>query len=94
MADVVSIFGVIAAIVFLGFISDLIFRKTNIPDVIFLIFTGIMIATVLKWVSPATFGSGSRLFTTFALVFILFQGALSMNFKTLLKSLSNTFNLP
>ena len=93
MADVVSIFGVIAAIVFLGFISDLIFRKTNIPDVIFLIFTGIMIATVLKWVSPATFGSGSRLFTTFALVFILFQGALSMNFKTLLKSLSNTFNL-
>jgi potassium/hydrogen antiporter len=93
MADVVSIFGVIAAIVFLGFLSELIFRKTNIPDVIFLIFTGIMIATVLKWVSPATFGSGSRIFTTFALVFILFQGALSMNFKTLLKSLSNTFNL-
>lgn len=91
--DVISVFGVISAIVVLGFFSELIFRKTKIPDVIILIGVGILIGTILKWVHADAFGEGSKLFTTFALVFILFQGALNIDFKTLFRSLSDTLKL-
>lgn len=91
--DILSVFGVIAGIVFLGFLSELIFKKTNIPDVLFLIIVGIVIGTVLNWASVDTFGYGAKLFTTFALVFILFQGGLNIEFKTLFKSLPKTMML-
>lgn len=70
--DVISIFGAISAIMFLGFIAEIIFKKLNIPDVILLIGTGIIIGSVLKVVSITTLGPGVDLFTTFALIFILF----------------------
>ncbi len=91
--DILSVFGVIAGIVFLGFLSELIFKKTNIPDVLFLIIVGIVIGSVLNWVSVDNFGYGAKLFTTFALVFILFQGGLNIEFKTLFKSLPKTMML-
>lgn len=90
--DIVSIFGVISAIIIIGFLSEIIFKKTNIPDILILIGVGIFLGTYLKWVSVENL-AGTEIFTTFALVFILFQGALNVNFKTLVQSLSNTFKL-
>jgi len=58
-----------------------------------LILIGIIIGNFFRWVDPQSFGDGAKLFSTFALIFILFQGALSIEFKSLIKSLSNTLNL-
>ncbi|MCA9460068.1 MAG: cation:proton antiporter, partial [Nanoarchaeota archaeon] len=91
--DVLAVFGVITGIIFLGFLAEIIFKKFNIPDVLLLIGIGIGIGSVLDWANASTFGSGATLFSTFALVFILFQGALSIEFKTLIRSLNNTFSL-
>ena len=91
--DIIATFGVIAGIVFLGYFAELIFKRANIPDVIFLIGAGILMGTVFNIASPADFGEGAKLFTTFALIFILFQGALNMDFKTLFKSLPKTMAL-
>ncbi len=91
--DIISTFAVIAGIIFIGFLSELIFKHTNIPDVLILIIVGITIGNYLKWATPETFGQGASLFATFALIFILFQGALNIEFKTLLKSLSSAFTL-
>ncbi len=91
--DVISIFGVIAGIIFLGFIAELIFKKFNIPDVLLLIGVGILIGTYMQWASAETFGEGAKLFTSFALVFILFQGALSIDIKTLIQSLNSSLKL-
>ncbi|MFH1802033.1 MAG: cation:proton antiporter [archaeon] len=88
MAEVITVFAVIAGLVFLGFISELIFRKTRIPDVLLLIGAGILINHVFGWVNAEDLGFGARLFTTFALVFILFQGSLNIQFKKLFESLS------
>lgn len=91
--DAIAVFAVIAGIVILGYVAEFIFRSTNIPDVLLLIGIGILIGSVLNWADPRSFGFGSELFTTFALVFILFQGALSLDIKALIRSLSDTFAL-
>ncbi|MFP4402501.1 MAG: cation:proton antiporter [Candidatus Nanoarchaeia archaeon] len=90
MVDVISVFAVITGIIFLGFFAELVFKKTNIPDVLILIFIGIILGSFLNWVSVESFGDATALFTTFALVFILFQGALTINIKTLIKTLGPT----
>lgn len=93
MVDVLSVFAVITGIIFLGFFAELIFKKTNIPDVLILITVGIILGTFLEWVSVESFGEATSLFTTFALVFILFQGALAINIKSLIKTLGPTVSL-
>jgi potassium/hydrogen antiporter len=91
--NIPAVFAVTASLIFLGFLAELIFKKTNIPDVIFLIATGIIIGTVFQWVTPDSLGNAATLFTTFALIFLLFQGALNINFKTLLRSLPSTVRI-
>lgn len=93
MVDVISTFAVISGIVFLGFLAEIIFKKTNIPDVLILICVGIFIGTFLEWTDAQSLGESVALFTSFALVFILFQGALSIDFKSLMKSLGPALSL-
>ncbi|MCH8519797.1 MAG: cation:proton antiporter [Nanoarchaeota archaeon] len=93
MVDVIPIFGVITGIIFLGFFAELLFKKTNIPDVLLLIFIGILLGTFLQWVDVTSFGDATAIFTTFALVFILFQGALNINIKSLISALGSTVAL-
>lgn len=90
--DVVIVFGLICAIIFIGFFSEIIFRKTNIPDVLILICLGILLGPILGYVNPQSI-SGAEIFTTFALAFILFQGAINIDFRTLIKSLPSTLKL-
>jgi cell volume regulation protein A len=87
------IFAIIAFIIFLGYLSEYIFKRTNVPDVLFLIIAGIVIRTVFEWTTPESLGFGSELFTTFALIFLLFQGALNIKFGDLFASLSNVLKL-
>jgi cell volume regulation protein A len=91
--EIIATLAVIAAIIILGFIAELIFRRYDIPDVLFLIGIGILISSYFGWADGEDLGSGIHLFTTFALIFILFQGALSINFKTLIRSLSQTLKV-
>ncbi len=93
MAEVISVFAIIAALVILGFLAEILFRKTRIPDVLLLIGAGILIATGFGWASIESFGFGAQLFTTFALVFILFQGALNIDFRALFHSFGGTVKL-
>ncbi len=91
--DLVSTFAIIATIILLGFLSEQFFRKTNVPDVLILILVGVLLRWGFGWVTPETFGDGAALFTAFALVFILFQGALNVEFHELIATLSRTTGL-
>lgn len=91
--EIISVLAIISGIIILGFISEFIFKKTNIPDVLILILIGIVIGSVLKWIKTEEFGFGAELFTTFALIFILFQGAINLDFRTILKNLPKTLKL-
>ena len=81
-----TVFLTLAAILFIGFLGERIFERTKIPDVIWLILMGIILGSVFKWVSPSDFESFAPIFTTFALVFLLFESGINTDLKKFLKS--------
>ncbi len=80
-------FAAIGVIIILGFLSDLIFSRTNIPDVFWLILIGMLIGPVMGIVKPDSFGNAATIFTSFALLFILFEGGLHIRIKDLMRSM-------
>ncbi len=84
--SVESIFLGVAIILFIGFFGEVIFKKTKIPDVIWLIIIGIILSSVFKWVDPTAFEGAAPLFTTFALVYLLFEAGLNIDIKKFIKS--------
>ncbi len=90
--EIYTIFGIIVGIIFIGFFSEIIFKKFNIPDVLILILVGIGIGKFFS-LNALSFGPSAKLFTTFALVFILFQGAINIDIRMLVRSLSKTSTL-
>lgn len=84
--DVLLIFIIVALIIVLGFLGEIIFEKTKIPDVIFLIIIGMVLGVTMD-LGPQDFAPWASIFATFTLVFLLFQGALNISFAKLFKSL-------
>jgi len=85
MVDVAVSLFTIAFIIALGFFADIFFNKTRIPDVIWLLFFGIFIGSVLKIVNQESLFSIAPLFTAVAIAIILFESGRKMKFKELLK---------
>ncbi len=92
--DISTVFGIAGLIIFIGFVGELIFRRTNIPDVIWLMIVGIMLKIFIEeLVGNIAFGSIAPFFTTFALIFILFEGAINININQFIKGLLPGVNL-
>ncbi len=84
----------ISLILFFGFFSEFTFRKIGIPDVLFLIILGFVMGPhVLDFVTPASLASIAPIFTTFTLLFLLFDGAFNINLTSLIKEFSSSFLL-
>ncbi|WP_428897334.1 Sodium/hydrogen exchanger family protein [Parelusimicrobium proximum] len=63
----------IAVIIILGEVLTALFNKTRLPDVLPLMLLGIVIGPVAKLVTPGSFGATAEVFTTVALIVVLFQ---------------------
>ncbi len=84
----------VSLILFFGFFAEFIFRKLNIPDVLFLIILGIAIGPHgLNYATPEKLLGIAPVFTTFALLFLLFDGAFNINLVTLIREFSQSFVL-
>ena len=84
--DIEVIFAGVGIIILIGFIADLIFSKTEIPDVIWLILIGVIIVHAFN-IEQKSFESTAKIFTSFALLFILFEGGLHIRIKDLMRSM-------
>lgn len=85
---------VIAGILFFGFFAEFIFRRLKIPDVLFLIILGFVLGPhVLNVVTPADLLIIAPIFTTFALLFLLFDGAFNISLSSLVQEFSQSFGL-
>lgn len=73
----------IGALIFLAHLFAAFFERTRIPDVVPLVLLGLAIGPLFGLVAPAAFGKIGGVFTTLALVIILFQGGLGLNFASL-----------
>ena len=87
MDVIISIFLIFAGIIFLGYFAELLFKKSRIPDVLFLILAGVLLSSVFGIVGPDDFGLEATIFVNFALLYLLFQGSLNLDFRTLFASL-------
>lgn len=89
MADpLIILFAVVGVIIFLGFLGDIVFKRTNIPDIIWLIIFGIIIGFFFEIKTVSYSGQIATIFTTFALIFVLFEGSLNIKLLDLFKSMS------
>lgn len=93
MVSVVSVLAVLSGIILIGFFAEYLFRKTRIPDVLFLIAIGIAIGFFYEGFDGSNLGIAASVFATFALLFLLFQGALNINFRDLFRSLNHVLSL-
>lgn len=87
MSEVILSIGIIF---FLAHIAVSVFERTKIPDVLSLILLGLIIGPLLGVVKISDFGKVGSVFSSIALVVILFESGTTLNLKTLSESIKST----
>ncbi|MBI5176397.1 MAG: cation:proton antiporter [Candidatus Obscuribacter sp.] len=83
----------VGSIVFLAHLFAVIFEKTRIPDVLPLVLLGLLLGPVTNFVHTESFGDVGHVFTTVALVIILFECGLDIDFQLLARSFLTSVKL-
>lgn len=91
--DVLTAFLAIGAIIAIGFTATLIFERTRVPDLLILIFLGLLLGPIaltyfgLSFVPPGVLEVATPYFTALALMMILFDGGLNLRLAQIVKHL-------
>jgi cell volume regulation protein A len=91
MIDAAFVFTVVAAIIIIGFIGELIFKKIGIPFFIFLIFIGIILGPVFNVFPREPLLPALALFAELTLLMVLFYGGLDTRFDAAVKGGGRAF---
>lgn len=86
-------FAMLGGLLVLAFIANRLVRFTGVPDVIILMFTGVLIGPVLHWVDPDIFRGATHGFGSLALMLILFEGGLDLKLREILSHFAGGFFL-
>ncbi len=76
----------VGLLVFLAHLFAALYEKTRVPDVVPLVVTGLLLGPVWKFVKVDQFGDVGGVFTTLALVIILFESGLAFRLDSLKKA--------
>ncbi|MEM3623001.1 MAG: cation:proton antiporter [Candidatus Bathyarchaeia archaeon] len=79
MIDIVSMLFIAAAIIIIGFLANLLFKKTGWPEILFLIFIGVLLGPILNLFPKNDIIPFLPLISTFTLLMVLFGGGLELN---------------
>ncbi len=83
----------LGALYFVGHLLTHVFEKVKIPDVLILILFGILIGPVLGLVHTDHIGTAGQLFTSIALIIILFEGGLDLEITHVWRSAQQAIKL-
>lgn len=83
--EVGFLFLIIASIVGIGFISNYVFRKTKIPDILFLLLLGVLLGPVLGIFERKMFLEATPFVSALALLMILFDGGINLKLEKVVK---------
>ena len=82
MFDSVSIALIISSLIILiGFLANYLFNKTGLPDMLILIFLGILFGPILGVFNPTAVKSFAPYIAALALAYILFDGGIGLNIR-------------
>jgi len=91
--DLALTIAVIGLLVFLAHILTILFGRTKIPDVLFLIAIGVCLGPIFGIVTPSEFGVIGPVFTAITLIIILFEAGITIHLTVLRKTLIRTLIL-
>lgn len=80
-------------LVFAGHLLEVLFRRTQIPDVLWLVLIGLFIGPTLGLLHPSDLGKVGFFLAKLALIVILFEGGADMHIEFLRGSLRSAFML-
>jgi len=83
----------VGLLVFAAHLFAVIFQRFRLPDTVWLITIGILLGPVFHVLKPEDFGVVGGIFTTIALVVILFEAGLDLSFNDLRKSFASTMRI-
>ncbi len=81
-----QVFIVLGVLFFTGHFLKWFFNQTKIPDLLILVIIGQILGPLTGWVKPEQVGLAGRLLSEMALVVILFEGGLGLEFEILKRS--------
>lgn len=87
MLNATNIVLLVSATLLLGYLGQLFYNKTNIPDIIWLLAFGVVLGPITHLYDSEMFISISSLMSTVALCIILFQAGIESDIKLILKTL-------
>jgi len=93
VSEIATIFGIATIVIFVGFLSSLLFEKTKVPDILILIVLGVVIGPLTGIINPAELSGITELFGALALALILFEGGLELKFHEIIKKFGNVMLL-
>lgn len=73
----------IGVLLFLGQVFSSLFEKTRLPDVLPLMALGVLLGPVFHAAGPETFGEAGQIFTTLALIVVLFKSGVDFRLLSL-----------
>jgi len=82
-----------AFVILLGFFGNLIFKKTDVPSVLWLMLFGLALGPVTGIVEPSFFMSVSQIFSALAIIIILFDGGLYLDIYKLFSEFPRSMTL-
>ncbi|MEM1057879.1 MAG: cation:proton antiporter [Verrucomicrobiota bacterium] len=83
----------VGLLVFAAHLFAAIFQRFRLPDTVWLIGIGLVVGPVFGLLQPESFGVVGGIFTTIALVVILFEAGLDLSFKHLRESFASTMRI-
>ncbi len=93
MTAVSTVFGITALVIFIGFLSTLLFEKTRVPDVLILILLGIIIGPATGLINSDELIGLAEVFGALALTLILFDGGLELKYHEVVRKFGSTLVL-
>ncbi len=91
--DVTLFAALIGGIIVLGVVGDFLFAKSKIPTPVILMLAGILLGPVANIFTSDIFFSIAPYFGTFALILILFEGGLDLEFDLVIRQFSSALLL-
>jgi len=91
--DAIGLLGLFSITIVIGYIGAFIFRRTGISDTIWLLLLGLLLGPGLGWIDRAVFIAVLPLLSALALILILFDAGLNMDFYQMIRGFSRSMLL-